>query len=330
MDSPEKMEDKDDTAPEEAPKIIEFPESKEVKVLNVSDTGEADVSLDKDAENAYSSLETRFASLWKNASEGAQNLQERMNIEERKSTFLAQLNAAKDNINTNESVQTNLNALEGQLRDLGEHVKNIEANIDFKSLSSQANKALDTLDSKLEGIELQAGKFVSLFTSFFTNMVKIDTPVTPEVKESEKIYSTSAVASAAYGSTRYDTDLFKLHTTESRFLDYSLDDAEELKAFDVETKTQEIASLLKTYPETLERIMNQLVPVKIAYDVFWYRYFKMESELKESEQKRKQLLFENDSSAHATENQGDQGGHEEEEEEEFTWDDEDEEDIENA
>lgn len=329
MDLPnDKIEESDSLIQDQEHEVLEAPEINKSDFKEVPEKEKAAIAdLGEDIESAYSSLETRFASLWKSASEGAQNLQDKMNIEERKSKFLSQLNSAKENINNSEAVQNNLHSLEGQLKDLGEQVKNFEAGIDFKSISSQANKALDTLDSKLEGIELQAGRFVSLFTSFFSSIVQIDTPNTPEVKEAETLFSTSAVSNSAYGSTRYDTDLFKLHTSESRFLECSIDDEEELKVFDVESKTSEIASLLKTYPDTLEKLMNQIVPVKIAYNVFWYRYFQMESELKASEQKRKQLLYEDNSKSKATENEGNQ---EEEEEEEFTWDDEDDEEADAA
>lgn len=329
MDVPTNETKEDCKVPQEeisdVSKLLEVKEPETVEIPEKTETGVADVG--EDIESAYSSLETRFASLWKNASEGAQNLQDKLNIEERKSKFMSQLNSAKENINSNESVQSNLNSLEGQLKDLGDQVKKFEAKIDFKSISNQANKALDTLDSKLEGIEEQAGKFVNLFTSFFSSMVKIDTPTSPEVKEPEMLFSTSAVSSAAYGSTRYDTDLFKMHTNESRFLESSTDESEKLKQFDVESKTAEIASLLKKYPDTLEKLMNRIVPVKIAYNVFWYRYFKMESDLKESEQKRKQLLYENDSNTNTAENEGNE---EEDEEEEFTWDDEDDEEADAA
>ena len=52
-------------------------------------------------------------------------------------------------------------------------------------------------------------------------------------------------------------------------------------------KTKEISDLLEKYSTTLTKTMNELVPVKIAYNLFWYRYFKQENKLKEHERKEK-------------------------------------------
>ncbi|EEQ41546.1 hypothetical protein CLUG_05674 [Clavispora lusitaniae ATCC 42720] len=311
------------------PELADNTERKETTTNSSANekTEEVIHKLEEDIDSAYSSLEARFSSLWKNASSGAQSLQDKMGLEERKKKFMDQLKSAKENINNNESVQHNISSLENQLKDLGEHVKGFESKIDFKTISDQANKALDSLDSKLEGIEQQAGQIVSSFASFFSSMVSIDKPAKPEIKEPETIFSTSAVSSAAYGSTRYETDLFKLHTTESRYLEAFENEEEELKSFDAESKTTDISSLLKKYPDTLEKLMNSLVPVKIPYNVFWYRYFRLENELKENELKRKELLSKKDLSKDKS-SANEEDGEEDEDEEDFTWDDDEDEEEE--
>lgn len=270
--------------------------------------------LEDDIDSAYSSIEQKFATLWSSASRNAQGLQEKINFEQRRKELLEQVKSAKVNINNNKVVQENVQSIERQLKELGEQVKALESKIDFKTISTQANSALDTLDSKLEIVEKQAGKYVSQFTSFFSSMVSIDP--TPQTKEPETLFSASSLPSAAYGSSRYDTDLFKLHTTESVYLGDSKDIKSEVDLFKVEEMTAEISALLQKYPDSLEMLMNKLVPEHIAYNVFWYRYFKLEAELKANELKRRELLTKKESGKDSA------IGHvDEDDEEEFTWDD---------
>lgn len=90
----------------------------------------------------------------------------------------------------------------------------------------------------------------------------------------------------------------KLHTTEEFYLSDELDDENEIKNFNADEKTKEISDLLEKYSTTLTKTMNELVPVKIAYNLFWYRYFKQENKLKEHEKKRKELLQKKEWSKH--------------------------------
>lgn len=281
--------------------------------------------LEEDIEVAYSTIETKFSSLWANASESAQGLQEKMKLEDRRKEIVSQITAAKNNINNNKMVQANIQSAEKQLKDLGDHIKSLESSIDVKSISSQANKALDSLDSKLEIVEQQAGRFVSLFASFFSNIVSIDSPKDSSKKEPETIFSNSGIPGAAYNSTRFETDLFKLHTSEHFYLDDSDDSTNDDGYFDIEEKTLEISNLLKKYPDTLEKLMNKLVPVEISYSKFWERYFKQELKLKENDQKRKELLSsESEVKAKLSlENASD------DDDEDFTWDDDDEDEEKN-
>lgn len=275
-------------------------------------------NLEGDIDAAYSSIESKFASLWSNASQSAQDLQAKVNLEEKKKDLLNQLNAAKQNINNNTIVQENILSIETQLKELGDHVKSFESVIDVKSISTQANKALDSLDSKLEIVEQQAGKFVSLFSSFFSNIVSIDNPKEESSGEPETLFSKPVIPGPAYSSSRFDNDLFKLHTTEAVFLESPRDEGNKL---DINEKTEEISKLLEKYPDTLERLMNKLVPVEISYQDFWSRYFSEELKLKESEQKRKELLSKNEADDHSNnEHLSDDF-----DEEDFTWDDDDDE-----
>ena len=58
--------------------------------------------------------------------------------------------------------------------------------------------------------------------------------------------------------------------------------------------TEDISSLLSKYSETLEKLMKKLVPTKLTYNKFWFRYFKQESKLRAGEKARKELLSQSD------------------------------------
>lgn len=265
--------------------------------------------LESEINKTYDLVEKQFASLWTNARKNAQGLQEQIKLEERKSEIISQLNKARESIGKNENVAK----IDAQVKELGESIKNLDGKINIQSITSQADSALDTLDSKLEIVEQQAGKYVSQFTSFFSNMISIDSGAKAPEPEDEK---ETLFSSENYGSSRYETDLYKLHTTSSYF--EGAEEQPEEKQFNADTKTAEITALLNKYPDTLQKLMNDLVPVKVSYNVFWCRYFNAESDLKVSEEKRKQLLDKQTASTAARSESGD--------EEEFTWDDDDEDD----
>lgn len=295
---------------------------------NVKDekTEEAIQHLEEEIDQAYSSIETKFQALWTNALKNAHEIQEKLKLDEKKAALMAQLNTAKENINNSTIVKDNIQSVDAQLKELGEQVKGIEKKFDLSTLSNQANSALDTIASGLEYVEKQAGKYVSQFSSFFSSIVSVEPQQEQEEaaknkKESETLFTNPKFPGGSYGSTRFDSELFKLHTSEAPLLDDSKDDKAEKEKFDVESKTSEIAELLKKYPDTLEKLMNKLVPVEISYDTFWYRYFKLEEDIKESEQKRKELLAKKDKSSSLADDE-----EEEDDDEDFTWDDDDDED----
>lgn len=275
-------------------------------------TEETVLKLESEIDQAYSAVETQFQHLWSAASKNASALQETYQLEEHKNQLLAQLNSAKDNINNRAKVQETLALIEDQLKKVS------IGNVDLKNLQTHANSALDTLDAKLEVVEKQAGKYMNQFTSFFSNIVSVG-PSTEENKvpeEKEVLFTTSLTDHNNYGSSRYDNELFKLHTTPSLYLTEEQEDEKETSEFDVDSLTGEISDLLKKYP-ALEKLMNSLVPVKIPYNTFWLRYFKQDKELKNAELKRKELLEKNSKT---------KDNEEEDDDEEFTWDDDEEED----
>lgn len=278
-------------------------------------TEQAVHQLETEIDNAYQSVEKKFSELWTNVNKNAEDLQQKYQLEQRRDELLKQLSAARDSIDDKTKLTLHLSQFEQQLKSLGGqlgeqiHVPDIY----FKELGNKANTYLDRLDSGLEIVENQASKYASQFASFFSGIVQINNDTQPEAPvKRETLFSTSMGANPNYGTSRYDSDLFKLHTSPELYL-YQADD-KELEQFDVDSKTELISQTLKTYDNTLHKLMNELVPVEISYSEFWYKYFKLEENLKREEHQRKKLLENKE-----TKKEG--------EDEEFTWDDDDEEPV---
>lgn len=277
-----------------------------------SKTEETIENLEQEIDKAYGVVETKFQNLWK---DNAGVLQDKYHLNEHKQNLINQLNVLKANVGENK----NLQSVGESLKELQEQLKqsNLEQRLHLDELKKAANSALDGLDSRLEAVENKAGEYVTQFTSFLSNIVS----VRPEQESEEKEVIYSSPLYTQYGTTRYENDLLKLHTTRSFYTDDTLDDEDEMKKFNPDSKTSEIESLLKKYPETLTEAMNELVPVKVSYSTFWYRYFKNEDKLKDLDKQRKGLLRrekEGGLTGKANDKEDEQ-----EEEEDFAWDDDD-------
>ena len=118
-------------------------------------TEETIEKLESEIDKAYVLVEHKFQELWENASKNA----EKYHLEEYKQNFIEQLNTTKQSLNEKTSelhVQESLKSIEDQLK-----------KIKLQDISTQANSALDVLDSKLEVVEREAGKYFGNFTSFY-------------------------------------------------------------------------------------------------------------------------------------------------------------------
>ncbi|EDK45482.1 conserved hypothetical protein [Lodderomyces elongisporus NRRL YB-4239] len=293
-------------------------------------------ALENEIDKAYTLVESKFQELWKETTVNAQVLQDKYNVDEYKESLFKQLNSMKANLADNQnlkSVTENLKSFEVQLKEM-----KLEDKFRIKEIANTADHALDVLDSKLEIVEKEASKYISSFSSFFSSIVTIKSDTPPpeqtEGKTRELLFSSNPHDYAHYGTTRYDNDLFKLHTMQTYYLDEGNDDNQEdgFKQFNVDLKTNDIEALLKKYPNTLTNTMNDLVPVKVSYNKFWYRYFKHDNKLKEMERQRKELLAKEKSEKKRgdknninTNDDGDEEGEEEDDEDNFNWDDDDEE-----
>lgn len=279
-----------------------------------SKTEETIGNLEQDIDKAYGVIESKFQELWKDNS----GLFQEKQLEEHKQNLVKQLNTLKANVAENKNLQTvgeSFRAFEEQLKQA-----NLEQRLHIDELKKGATSALDALDSRLEVVENKASEYVGQFASFFSNIVSVR-PETDTMQEKDVLYSSPLNKYSQYGTTRYDQDLLKLHTTRSYYIEDTLDDPDELKQFNSDAKTSEIDRLLKKYPETLVETMNELVPVEVSYNTFWYRYFKNENKLQSLDQQRKELLSKNKGRQ-----TGDvEGTAEKEDEDDFAWDEDDEE-----
>ena len=95
--------------------------------------------------------------------------------------------------------------------------------------------------------------------------------------------------------------------SKEEVLDQTSDDSVEekqfLEQFHIEEKTEEIAVLLETYPETVKALFETYVPQTVTYQQFWQRYFfrcdvprvenqwrKIEEEKAERERRRREMI----------------------------------------
>ncbi|CCE85419.1 Piso0_005015 [Millerozyma farinosa CBS 7064] len=246
-----------------------------------SDKGKVDeaaTKLEDEIDKTYEQIEGKITDLWKNASANAGALQEKYKLNKQRQHLMESLDAAKANINNGANWKEQLGHIENEIHDL----------------NTKANTMLDSLDEKLEVVEKQAGKYVNQFTSFLSGIVSVSpdnqAPSSADRGDSETIFAVPLNAAEKYGTSRFENELYKLHTSPGVFTDEKRDDSKELEEFNPDLKTDEISSLLSKYSDTLEKLMNNLVPVKVSYKTFWFRYFKKEKELKDAENKRKKLL----------------------------------------
>lgn len=117
--------------------------------------------------------------------------------------------------------------------------------------------------------------------------------VPPETDESGKLLfeSKDAEGKRVIHATRFDAQLHVIHTNLDSFTKDPVSDKfpEYKKDFNVDAKTDEIASHLEKYPE-LRSAMEKLVPETVEYADFWTRYYFLRLVIETEEQKRKELL----------------------------------------
>lgn len=305
-----------------------------------SSTEHSILLLEKEIDTIYTNIESNLTTIWSKTG---------IDLDSKKKELYSKLETLKKN-----PILDNFNSLESSLN--LNNIKSVDllslkASLDnekLTSLSKSANAALDNLDSHLEQVESKAINYVkslnvnvnvSSINSFMGSLWNSVVSIEPETPKLEELQETTKSNLFKYGTTRFDQDLYKLHTLKDGYIsgvifdvgknkdDVSADssgydqsdattpsgsadssdsiESDDISDFNVDSKTDEISKLLKTYPD-LNNLMNELVPIDLSYKLFWYRYFKQFDEIKRVDELRKKLTQEN-------------------EEEEFDWDDDEEE-----
>ncbi|EPS33864.1 hypothetical protein PDE_08826 [Penicillium oxalicum 114-2] len=117
--------------------------------------------------------------------------------------------------------------------------------------------------------------------------------VPPTTDDSGKLLfeSKDADGKRVIHATRFEAQLHVIHSNLDSFTKDPVSDKfpDFKKAFNVESKTEEIAKDLENYPE-LRATMERLVPETVEYAEFWTRYYFLRLVVETEEQKRKELL----------------------------------------
>ncbi|CCF57251.1 hypothetical protein KAFR_0C02580 [Kazachstania africana CBS 2517] len=185
--------------------------------------------------------------------------------------------------------------------------------------SAKAQKILSDLDSGLANVESVATSYWNKVTAptFWSNVteqlssklesVGLNKPDLNPIKENE---SKEGSVSLLAAGNRTEAELKNLSCNKQVFLQRgskpSLD-----ADFYIDSKTDEISQILSK-DKSLEKLMNEIVPVKISYVDFWNIYFYERDAILKKEEKRREILER--SKQEETHNEDEEGGWDDEEE----------------
>lgn len=159
---------------------------------------------------------------------------------------------------------------------------------------SEAAKRLKDLEKAEEAADAAIFKFGANIGNFLRDAVTI-APPTEETNAdgSRKVLfeSKDKDGKRVIHTTRFDAQLHAIHSSIESFTKDPLSPEYESwqKGFDVEKKTDAIATDLEKYEE-LRRTMEKLVPEKVEYPTFWTRYYFLRMVIETEEQRRREML----------------------------------------
>lgn len=159
---------------------------------------------------------------------------------------------------------------------------------------TEAAKRLKDIEKAEDAADEALLKFGKNIRNFFQDAVTIAPPSeegshggTPKVLFESKDQDGKRVIH----TTRFDAQLHAIHSSFDSFAKDPVSPEYETwkKEFDVDKKTDAIASDLEKYQE-LRRSMEKLVPEKVDYADFWARYYFLLMVIETEEQRRRDML----------------------------------------
>ncbi|KAI7877935.1 hypothetical protein K492DRAFT_238885 [Lichtheimia hyalospora FSU 10163] len=214
-----------------------------------------------------------------------------------KATAVSQHEQSEDNNTTSGGVWNYINQISSQLPS----AIHLPGNIDLGRLREEMDQGTRFAEQYMQ----KFGTEVMQTLNKTITVLNPDDPSTTQGKQSSEQHdSTKQPTSTRVFANRKDQLLAEMRSNEDTFLN-DVNDTKDMEQFDAEKRTEEIAKLLDEYSE-LREMMDNLVPVKVSYVLFWKRYFYHAWKIEEDDKKR-QLITKAA-----------------QEEEDFKWDSEDE------
>lgn len=164
-------------------------------------------------------------------------------------------------------------------------VSNLPSNEELKERlgewGTKAGDYLDQADRRIEEFENSALKSIKTVGEDIKHL--IDEPLaTLEGPETEQpggvLFSSDRIA-----TSRLEAQIRSLNQSKEAFTAAAQLDG------DIESRTDQIAEYLSTYPE-LRETFESLVPEKVEYKQFWLKYFAAREEIESQDRQRKALL----------------------------------------
>ena len=163
----------------------------------------------------------------------------------------------------------------------------------FSRFKAEASRRLREIEKAEEAADEAILRFGMNIGQKLRDAVSIVPPDTEEQAKSGQLLfeSKDAEGKRVIHATRFDAQLHVIHSNLENFTNDPVSEEWPTfeKEFNVESKTDAIASDLESYPE-LRSAMEKLVPEKVEYAEFWRRYYFLRLVVETEEKRRKELL----------------------------------------
>jgi len=160
-------------------------------------------------------------------------------------------------------------------------------------LRVEAAKRLKEIEKAEDAADEALLKFGTNIRNFLRDAVSIAPPSDDfEGQGSTVLFeSKDAQGKRVIHTTRFDAQLHVIHSSLDSFTKDPVSEEFEpwTKAFDVESKTDDITKDLETFDE-LRASMEKLVPDQVSYADFWKRYYFLRHSIETAEARRRDLL----------------------------------------